>query len=71
MKASSATEQYAGGIVGYNSGTVEDCRTDVDTSAVMVRLFSKQLWSGAVQEVMLAVLQDIIMGLSRARACRG
>ncbi|WP_148410784.1 GLUG motif-containing protein [Murimonas intestini] len=34
MKASSATEQYAGGIVGYNSGTVEDCRTDVDTSAV-------------------------------------
>lgn len=30
----SATESYAGGIVGYNTGTVENCRTDVDTSAV-------------------------------------
>lgn len=30
----SATEKYAGGIVGYNTGIVENCRTDVDTSAI-------------------------------------
>lgn len=44
----SATKQYSGGITGYNTGIIEECISDVDTSAVSgeKQLETARKWGG-------------------------